>query len=421
MATENKPSKYQITTIVFWLVAFFIFPSTVIGNIISIGGKHVLKTLDEALVIAQKGDTILFESGFYTCRSTTIDKPLTLIGKEGAVLDGNEETYILKILSDSVTISGFELQNSGRSYTKDYAAIYAHRVSKLLIQNNTVSDVFFGFLIEKSSNSEIINNTFNGKATREDQSGNGIHLWHCDSMLIRGNKVSGMRDGIYLEFVDNSMVIDNFSLNNVRYGLHFMFSNNDSYTNNTFERNGAGVAVMFSKWIKMEDNHFRNNWGSASYGLLLKEIYDAEVLNNVFDENTIAIYIDGSTRINYINNVFKSNGWAIKVSGGCYLNKFNQNNFVSNAFDVSYNSKINDNQFDNNYWSEYNGYDIDKDGTGDVPYRPVKLFSYIVNRTPETIILLRSLFIDLINFSEKVSPVFTPDELIDNSPSMKSF
>ncbi len=59
------------------------------------------------------------------------------------------------------------------------------------------------------------------------------------------------------------------------------------------------------------------------------------------------------------------------------------------------------------------------DGVGDVPYRPVKLFSYIVNRTPETIILLRSMFIDIIDFSEKVSPVFTPDNLLDKNPLIK--
>ena len=77
------------------------------------------------------------------------------------------------------------------------------------------------------------------------------------------------------------------------------------------------------------------------------------------------------------------------------------------------------NKFDKNYWSSYSGYDLDKDGVGDVPYRPVKLFSYVVNRTPETIILLRSMFIDIINFAEKVTPMFTPATLLDNTPSMK--
>lgn len=92
---------------------------------------------------------------------------------------------------------------------------------------------------------------------------------------------------------------------------------------------------------------------------------------------------------------------------------------MNNSLDLAYNSNINDNKFNNNYWSEYTGYDLDKNGIGDVPYRPVKLFSYIVNKTPEALILLRSLFVDIVNFSEKVSPVFTPDDLMDINPLMK--
>jgi nitrous oxidase accessory protein len=169
----------------------------------------------------------------------------------------------------------------------------------------------------------------------------------------------------------------------------------------------------------MTYNVFKENWGSASYGLLLKEIYDAEIEHNTIERNTIGINAEGSTRINYRNNTFQNNGWAVKISGACYSNKFYDNNFLYNSFDVSYNSKLNDNLFDHNYWSSYTGYDLNKDGVGDVPFRPVKLFSYVVNRTPETILLLRSFFIEILNFSEKVSPVFTPDDLQDHAPLMK--
>jgi nitrous oxidase accessory protein len=198
-----------------------------------------------------------------------------------------------------------------------------------------------------------------------------------------------------------------------------MFSNNDLYEDNYFAENGAGVAVMFSKHIEMYGNTFRKNWGSASYGMLLKEINDAKIERNIFEENTIGINVEGSNRIDYKNNDFIRNGWAVKVRGACYTNVFTENNFLFNSFDISYNSHVNDNSFNSNYWSDYTGYDLDKDGLGDVPYRPVKLFSYVVNRTPETIVLLRSLFIDIIDFSEKVSPVFTPDNLMDEHPKTK--
>jgi nitrous oxidase accessory protein len=228
-----------------------------------------------------------------------------------------------------------------------------------------------------------------------------------------------VRDGIYLEFSDSIQIVKNISTNNVRYGLHFMFSNDDLYRDNVFDNNGAGVAVMFSKRIKMLNNTFRKNWGTASFGILLKEINDSEIAGNTFEENTVGINIEGSNRVTYRNNDFSKNGWAIKVRGACYENLFLSNNFLYNSFDVSYNSNVNDNKFDGNYWSNYSGYDLNKNGVGDVPFRPVKLFSYIVNRTPETIILLRSLFMDIIDFAEKVSPVFTPDDLVDASPQMK--
>jgi nitrous oxidase accessory protein len=282
-----------------------------------------------------------------------------------------------------------------------------------------LENLFFGIYIEKSNYGKIYHNKIIGDAVEEYNSGNGIQLWYSNYIEIEHNFVEHVRDGIYLEFSNNCIIKNNVSEQNLRYGLHFMFSNDDLYQDNTFENNGAGVAVMFSKKIKMINNTFKENWGTASYGMLLKEINDAEIIGNTFQENTIGINIEGSNRIVYKNNNFINNGWAVKVRGACYTNSFLENNFLYNSFDISYNSKVNDNVFDRNFWSNYTGYDLDKDGVGDVPYRPVKLFSYIVNRTPETIILLRSLFIDIIDFSEKVSPVFTPDNLLDNNPLIK--
>ncbi|MDF1547031.1 MAG: nitrous oxide reductase family maturation protein NosD [Bacteroidales bacterium] len=378
-----------------------------------------INSIAQALKIAKNGYKILIEKGLYSERNIIIDKSIQLIGAGNPVIDGDNKGEIITIKADNVSISGFTIKNVGTSYTEDNAAIKVVKGNFFTISNNTLENVFFGITIEKSKHGIIENNNISSTATQEYNSGNGIHLWHCDDIKVKNNQLHGLRDGIYFEFVTNSSISGNISKNNVRYGLHFMFSNDNEYFENTFVNNGAGVAVMFSKNINMHHNKFIKNWGSSSYGLLLKEIYDAEITDNLFEQNTIGIHAEGSTRINYKKNNFINNGWAIKISGACYTNKFTKNNFVSNAFDVSYNSKLNDNVFDNNYWSEYAGYDLDKNGIGDVPFRPVKLFSYIANKTPETIVLLRSLFIDIINFSEKVSPVFTPDNLLDNNPLMQ--
>ncbi|GGD47380.1 nitrous oxide reductase family maturation protein NosD [Muriicola marianensis] len=378
-----------------------------------------VKTLKDGIEAGMKGDTLLIREGIYKEFNIVVNKPLILQGEPGSVIDGEDRGEILRIVSDSVTVDGLTIRNVGTSYMTDWAAIRVVKSRHYRIQNVTLENLFFGIYLERSDHGVVVNNRILGDATDEYNSGNGIQLWYSKHVDVEGNHVQGVRDGIYLEFADEVRIADNVSTKNLRYGLHFMFSNNDIYTGNTFEDNGAGVAVMFSRNIRMVGNTFRKNWGSASFGLLLKEINDAEISGNTFEENTIGINIDGSNRVVYSDNDFIKNGWAVKVLGACYTNTFSRNNFLYNSFDISYNSKMNDNIFDGNYWSEYTGYDLDKDGVGDVPYRPVKLFSYIVNRTPETIILLRSLFMDIIDFSEKVSPVFTPDNLVDANPMMK--
>ncbi|MDP3313636.1 nitrous oxide reductase family maturation protein NosD [Lutibacter sp.] len=378
-----------------------------------------ISSIKKAVEVAKDGDVIFVKKGIYKENSIEIYKSITIYGEVGTIVDGSNKEGIFIISANNFTIRNLKIINVGISYIKEQSAIKVFKSNNFTIKNIVLANVYFGFLIEKSHFGKIINNTVSSLAKNEANSGNGIHIWHSSNVEVEGNEVFGMRDGIYFEFVTQSKIHNNFSHNNIRYGLHFMFSNNDTYYNNEFKNNGAGVAVMFSKFIKMYQNKFIHNWGSASYGLLLKEIYDAEIYNNIFQENTIGIKGEGCNRINYKNNTFLRNGWAIKIAGACYANIFEYNDFLHNSLDLSYDTKVNDNKFENNYWSEYTGYDLDKDGIGDIPYRPVKLFSYIVNRTPEALVLLRSLFVDIINFSEKVSPVFTPDDLMDINPVMK--
>ena len=379
-----------------------------------------VKSVKAAVEMARDGDTIRVKKGFYKENDIRIlNKSISIIGEDYPVIDAEMKGTVFSIQADKVSLEGLKIINVGKSHTNDFAAVLMAHSTNFRLVNNKLENVFFGFLIEKSSEGLITDNIIRSNAVEEANSGNGIHMWHSDKIKISRNKVSGTRDGIYLEFTGNSVITDNYCSENLRYGLHFMFSDNNKYHDNTFERNGAGVAVMYSKYIEMHRNIFRKNWGSASYGLLLKEISDAELKHNRFEDNTVAISADGTNRINYVENDFLGNGYGVKVRGGCYKNVFERNNFEYNAFDVGYSGSLNENRFSNNYWSEYRGYDLDKDGTGDVPFRPVKLFSYLVTQSPEAIVLLRSLFIDLVDFSEKVSPVFTPADLTDANPQMK--
>lgn len=385
----------------------------------SVGSGADFKSIRAAIAQAQPFDTIFINSGNYHETSLEINKSLYIYGEDYPRVIGNYKEEIFIVNADSVTLRGLQVERVNTSYLKDLAGISVVSCVGCHIIDNRVLDTFFGIYLKKPAACVVSGNVVMGKATSEAKAGNAIHIWQGDEVLIANNEVSGHRDGIYFEFVDNSRIINNTSERNLRYGLHFMFSNDDHYEGNIFRNNGSGVAVMFSKNIIMKNNQFLENQGSSSYGILLKEIADGEMSGNRFYKNSIGIYAEGTNRLQIRNNSFVNNGWALNIKGNCLDNVFTLNNFVANSLDLITNSQANTNEYKQNYWSQYKGYDLDRDGIGDVPYRPVKLFAYVINRVPASIIMLRSLLVDLLNFAESVSPSLTPSNLMDEEPLMK--
>jgi nitrous oxidase accessory protein len=389
------------------------------ANEIKVCPQCSISTVTQAVLAAKKGDVIVVQKGIYKERNIVIDKSITISGENFPVIDGENKGQIFLIKSDNVTINGLQIQNVGNSYVEDWAGIKLFNVKNCLIENNKLLNTFFGIYLAKSESCTIRGNEVKGTSKNEIETGNAIHLWYCKKMLIENNHLTGHRDGIYFEFVTESKIFNNVSTKQIRYGMHFMFSHYNEYFHNQFTDNDAGVAVMYSDHIYMHENTFSDNWSPVSNGILLKEISDSKIEKNIFQHNTIGVYAEGCDRIEIKNNDFTKNGWAVKILGDCNDNRFEENNFTANTFDVVTNSSLSHNLFEKNFWSEYAGYDLDKNGVGDVPFRPVKLFTYIVEQTPPAIILLRSLFIDLLNLAEKVTPVITPETLVDNNPMMK--
>lgn len=367
------------------------------------------------------GSVIKLKSGTYNVDKLRINKSITLIGEDYPVINGNKKDEVITISASNVKIKGLVIQNAGINYLQENAAIKINESYNCVIEDNILRENFFGIYLSKSYNCVIKNNRIETSNKTETSSGNGIHLWYSKGITIVGNKIKGHRDGIYFEFVMHSLVRDNYSKENLRYGLHFMFSDSCSYVNNTFENNGAGVAVMYTKNVTMKENKFINNWGAASFGVLLKDLADCLIEKNYFERNTNGLYLEGCSRITVRENNFVRNGWAIKLMANSMNNFFIDNNFLTNSFDVMTNSKNSFNDFSGNYWSRYNGYDLDKDGFGDVPFRPVKMFSVLVERQQASMILMNSLFIELLNLSENVIPSLTPVNLVDSKPRLKQY
>lgn len=409
----------------FWRQVIYIFallpvlrPVAAAASQILVSPAGPVVSIRAALQAANEGDTVLVEAGTYREGTIIIKKGVHLIGRNLPIIDGEGRYEVITVTADNVEISGFQIQNSAISFMAEVAGIKLRNVSHCRIANNKLLNNFFAIYIANSQDCQVVNNEIYATARREANSGNGIHLWYCKDVLIENNRINGHRDGIYFEFVEHGRVRQNISENNLRYGLHFMFSHYCHYTGNIFRHNGAGVAVMYTRGVEMSNNRFERNWGAASFGLLLKEITDSDIRENIFSENSIGLYTEGSNRLQVVANTFRNNGWAVKIMANSMENEFKENNFIQNTFDVATNSRQNFNVFSDNYWSAYRGYDLDRDGVGDVPFRPVRLFSFLTERQPPSLILLRSLFINILDVAERMIPVLTPETLVDVAPRM---
>lgn len=390
------------------------------GKQLYVGTGKEFHSIKKAIQQSNDGDSIIVFGGEYKEGNIIIDKSIALIGKNLPVLDGQKKYEVISIKANYVLVSGFKVQHSGYATLNDPGGIKIYDSHHVSIVNNELDDNFFGIYLQYSKHCLIKNNKLVAYGVEEQQIGNGIHCWKSDSLQISGNNITGHRDGIYFEFVTNSIIWRNISTNNIRYGLHFMFSNSDSYISNVFKNNGAGVAVMFTQKVKMFNNTFQENWGDAAYGLMLKEISDSYIIGNKFSRNTSGIYMEGTNRIKVEKNVFESNGWGMKIQASCMDNEITKNNFVGNTFDISTNGSLVLNTFNGNYWDKYEGYDLNRDNIGDVPYHPLSIFSVIVEKNPPAMLLFRSFMVTLLDKSEKIMPSLTPDNFIDNKPLMHS-
>lgn len=405
--------------LVFYFINLLITIQVSFAREIWVGKGMTYTSIKAAIAASNAYDTIHINKGLYKEGNIQITKPLTLIGHDWPEIDGEKKYEIFTIKADGVLIKGLRIQHSGYASLDDPGGIKILESRNVVIEQNWLYDNFFGVYVQYSQKCIIRQNKIEAFGKQEQEIGNGIHAWKSDSLLIDGNYIKGHRDGIYFEFVNYSNIQKNHSFGNIRYGLHFMFSNNDIYSENEFQSNGSGVAVMYSRSVNMMNNVFRENWGDAAYGLLLKEISDGYITGNQFHKNTVGIFMEGTNRMQVHKNQLHYNGWGMKIQANCMDNEIQKNNFVANTFDVSTNGSTVLNKFNGNYWDKYSGYDLNKDGIGDVPFRPLTMFGVLVEKVPAAMLLFRSFMVLLLDQSEKVFPTLTPDQFIDPSPSMK--
>lgn len=380
--------------------------------------------LHAALNAAQPGDTIHVSPGTYP-GPFVIDKPVALLGEGMPVLEGTGEGDVVTITAPNVTLSGFVVRNSGDSLDQENAGVTG-LAPELTIEGNRFEDTLFGIYLKEAPNSIVRDNTVHSKDLPIARRGDGIRLWYSQGGLVEGNYVTGARD-VVIWFSPDSVVRSN-TVEDGRYGLHFMFSDNQLLEDNIVRSNSVGAFLMYGHGLTMRRNLAVGNRGPSGYGVGLKDVDNIVAVGNRFVDNRVGLYVDNSPREPDATVRFESNLIAYNDIGASLQPLVRRNTYTSNIFwengeqiALASRGRLRDNEWSEggrgNYWSDYAGYDADGDAIGDVPYAPQSLYEELLTRYPELGMFRYSPVVSALDFAAQAFPIFQPEpKITDEHP-----
>ena len=355
--------------------------------------------LIDALARAPEGSTLRVASGRYH-GPFTIARSLRLRAEPGAHLIGDRRTHTVAIRAADVTVEGFEIGDSGLDLGLDHAAIHVTG-PRATILNNRIHDSLHGVYVRQADGARIEGNTILGTETvtrpidpfaaagtpaeselcdvdlNQNRRGNGIHIWNSSHHIVARNRIRHTRDGVYFSFVDRSEVYEN-DVEGVRYGLHYMYSDENRFEGNVFRNNAAGAALMSSHDIVLRNNQFLASQSHRSYGVLLQTVESSLLERNRISGNTVGVFFESGHGNRLVDNQIDHNHIGIHASDSSDGNEFAGNRFVGNLHTVETTGGNLTSRWTidgrGNYWDGAVMLDLNRDGIGDVPHRELDLF-----------------------------------------------
>ncbi|MBP6189729.1 MAG: nitrous oxide reductase family maturation protein NosD [Azonexus sp.] len=376
------------------------------------------ESIAAAVRAAQAGDTVRVQRGFYE-EHLVIDKPLHLVGVERPTLSGGERGDVIRVKSPDVTIEGFIVRDSGADLTAQNAGIYVEPGSdRIAVRKNALVYNLFGVWLEKLKDPEVSANLITGKRDLSSaRRGNGIQLYNTTGARIIANHISFARDGIYVD-VSHHAVFRGNSMHHLRYGTHYMNSNDNLWEDNDSYLNRGGLALM-----EVRRQVVRNNraWGNVDHGIMLRTIQDSVIENNVVAGNGRGFFIyDAEYNLLKGNRVI-GNRVGAHVWAGSIHNDVDGNDFIQNREQVRYVATHDEvwGKQQGNYWSNYAGWDANGDGIGDVPYEANDMVDRLTWKYPLVKLLLNSPAVHSLRLIARQFPLLRSTSIVDPHPRMR--
>jgi nitrous oxidase accessory protein len=384
--------------------------------------RHVLPgqgSLASAITGAAPGDVLVLTDGAYT-GPVTIDRPLTVRGARGAVVDGQGHGSVITITSPDVTLQGFAVTGSGAMNQQLDAGVKILKgADRAVIENLLLQDNMHGIDVHGGRDVRVANNEIIGRQNaRMNERGNGIYIWNSPGTVVEGNSVRFGRDGIFSNTSRKGTYRNNL-FRDLRFAVHYMYTHDSEVSGNISIGNHLGFAIMFSDRVQVLNNL---SLGDREHGLMLNYANSADVSGNLVRGGAKkCLFIYNAHKNLMYDNRFQDCGTGVHFTAGSERNVLTGNAFLSNREQVKYvGTRHVEWSFEGrgNFWSDHPAFDLNGDGIADGVFRPNDLMDHILWSQPAAALLTGAPAVQLIRWSQASFPATLPGGVTDSYPLM---
>ncbi|MFB3853795.1 MAG: nitrous oxide reductase family maturation protein NosD [Vicinamibacterales bacterium] len=371
--------------------------------------------LQAAIDSAPAGATIEIGPGTYR-GDLIIERPLRLIGIGRPRLVGSGTGSVVRVRADDVTIEGFDIDGlEGGDLGRDSSGVHVSG-RRATIRDCRIVRCLFGVYLREADGARVERCTITGIRGKDPgEKGSGIHAWSTDGFRFLNNEVTGVRDGFYIQSSNGGFIASNRAVD-LRYGLHYMFSDDNVFEDNLFARGAAGTAIMYSRRVVFRRNRLLWNRGFASVGLLFKTCEDVLAEDNLVGDNARGIFLEDALRSVFRRNVIAQSDTAIVLYDSARQVLFEGNSFVGNMSPLWLIGKRTDTRFESNYWSDNDEPDLDGDGRSDRPFPLTSVFDHLRGNLTAADLVSHGFAAVALGVAERTFPVLQTVSVEDPLP-----
>jgi len=378
-----------------------------------------VETLTSVLAKAAPGDIVELAPGVYA-GPLVINRAVTLKGQPGVIIDGGGKGRVIEISAERARLSRLTIRHSGVDLAQMDAGVFLGRTAKnATVEDLVIEDNLIGVMVWGAEDSVIRHNVIRGRSDlRTSEAGNGVYVWNAPGARVEDNDITMGQDGI---FVTNSRrnVFRNNVLHEVRFAIHYMYTNDSEVSFNRSYGNHAGFALMYSDHLIVRGNR---SDGDRDEGILLNYANHSTIEENaVVHGGEKCVFIYNANFNEFRRNWFEGCEIGVHFTAGSEHNVITENAFINNRNQVKY---VGTRALDwsdhgrGNYWSDNPAFDLNGDGIADVAYRPNDLVDRVIWINPAAKLLLNSPAVEALRWAQAQFPALHPGGVIDSAPLM---